>query len=276
VKLADIKKRTDANGRVHVYAIGDLHADARNFNEPRLRQLIAAIAADPFAVAFAVGDYLEGRIPGMRFFDPKNVRHDFLDHLGDYVNYGLDVVSDYLMPLVTAKVPLVVSQGNHDDYLDQVDFTAMLAQRLGPTVKYLGGEGLVRIRTGTERKNGGLYTTVVHASHGAGGGMRPGGKINRQQQTYEWLDGVDIVLSGHVHDSAVRIFPGIGVQSKGETIQIRERDRALYRAPAFVERAIENVESYAGRKGYGSNDRGLQFLKVVPHVSRIFRAECEF
>jgi hypothetical protein len=277
--LADIQRDTQGDGKFHLYALGDIHRDALNCNVERLGQFVKHVAADPLAVCVAVGDYLEGRIPGMKHFDPECIKPDFLPHLKDYVNYGLDILEAELKPIVQARVPLVLVQGNHDDYLDQVCLTAMLAQRLGKGATYVGGEAMIRVRTGTPRKaraTVGYYSTIVHAYHGSGGGGRPGSKINRQQQNFEWLDGVDIDVSGHVHDGATRVYPGIGVNAVGPRLQLTQRDRALFRAGTFVERANEGPTNYAGKKQYGSNDRGLQFLKIDPKDRRIYRTECEF
>lgn len=282
MKLADLS-RTGRNttGRFHLYGVGDLHADSATFNAERLQAFIAHIAADPLAVAVCVGDYLEGRTPGMRHYDPEAIRDDFRSHQHEYVNYGLDVVEGYLKPLVKAKVPTVLVRGNHDAYLDQVDFTAMLAQRLGPTVRYMGDEGFVRVKSGNPRTSGqgtksGLYSTILHVAHGAGGGMRPGGKVNRLQQTFEWVDGVDVVVAGHTHDGFARVFPGIGVhERKDGALGLAKRDRALLRAPAFVERGVEATMTYASRKQYPSNDRGLLYLAVCPKDHRIWRHEVE-
>jgi predicted phosphodiesterase len=272
--LAEIEKRTSTNGTVSLYAIGDTHADRKEFDRERFDKYVAHICADPLSVAVFVGDALDGRIPGRKHFDPDTVRVDFLENLKSYVNHGLDVCAAMFRPLIKAKVPLVLISGNHDEYLEEIGFTAALCQRLGAGVHYLGGEGFIRLRTGNPRKQGGMYSTRIYATHGTGGGKTPGPKVNAMQRTFEWVD-ADVVMAGHVHDGNIRIIPSYGVPTSG-ALELVTTPRVMYRAPSFVRRSIAGVVGYQGKKGYPSSDEGLQYVRLDPHNRRATRLECEF
>lgn len=269
--LVDVQRKTFASGAFRLYAIGDLHADRKQFDEERLKAYIKHIASDDAAVAIFVGDLLDGRIPGRKHFDADVMRGDFLANLKTYVNHGLDVLEDYFKPLVDAEVPTIFVSGNHDEYLEEIGLTAGLVQRLGGSARYLGGEGFVRIRSGNFRKGGGLYTTCVYATHGTGGGKKPGTKVNAMQDYFEWVD-ADAVVAGHVHDGGIRIIPAYGVQRTG-TIELVESPRVAYRAPSFQKRAVAGVVGYEGRKGYPSGDEGLLYVSFVPQHRKATRVE---
>lgn len=260
-------------GTFNLYAIGDMHADRLDFNEERFKGYIKHIASSESPLAVFVGDALEGRIPGRKYFDADMVRPDFLGNLKSYVNYGLEVLEDYFNPLIKAKVPLVIVSGNHDEYLEEIGLSAELVRRLGGTARYLGGEGFIRVRSGKDSDRGRLRTTRIYATHGSGGGKKPGSKVNTMQGYYEWID-ADVVLAGHVHDGDIRIIPSYGIPDKG-ALQLVKRPRVMYRAPAFVERAIRGRVGYQGKKGYPANDEGLMYVRINPQEQRATRAELE-
>jgi len=277
--LVDVEKITTGGGAVSVYAIGDTHLDLKNSDHDRLEQYVKHICKDPCAVAVFVGDLLDGRVPGRKHFDADAVRLDFLNNLKSYVNHGLEVAEHFFRPLVKAKVPLVCVSGNHDDYLEEIGLTSELVRRLGGTARYLGGEGFVRVRTGSKRKSGpgadgAWYTTAIYATHGYGGGRRPGAKVNQMQHLYEWVN-ADVVIAGHVHDGMVRIIPSYGVRDRG-ALELVKTPRVMYRAPGFVRRAISGVVTYAGRNMYPSCDDGLQWVRMDPKEHRAVRYECDF
>lgn len=269
--LLDVERKTVNTGLFNLYAIGDLHADRREFDEARCRGYIKHVAGDPQAIAVFVGDALDGRIPGRKFFDADTVRPDFLGNLKSYVNYGLEVIEDLFRPLIKAKVPLAIVSGNHDEYLEEIGLSAEIVRRLGGTARYLGGEGFIRVRSGDLKNR--PWTTVVYATHGTGGGKTAGPKVNAMQRYFEWVD-ADVVMAGHVHDGDIRIIPSYGVQ-RSDNLTLVKRPRVMYRAPSFVQRSIAGVVGYQGRKGYPSSDEGLMYIRVNPQHHNATRVELE-
>lgn len=94
---------------------------------------------------------------------------------------------------------LVVNDGNHERRVSKessVSTSEVLASRLG--VRY-GGEGcLLYLRVGTKPKNGKPLVYTLYATHGFGGGKKPGGKINNLQSLSTILL-ADIYIMSHVH-----------------------------------------------------------------------------
>jgi hypothetical protein len=277
VFLTEIERTTNFDGAFHLYLIGDLHSDSKMFAEGRLKQYVAKIAADPLAVAIFVGDGFEGHTPKHKHFDASAIRRDYLNNMDSYIKHSLEHNTRLLKPLTDAGVPLVVCEGNHDLMVDSVGYAAMLADRVG--AKFLGGEGLIRVRTMGRLRGkkgagttGGSWFTVIHACHGWGGGRKKGGAVNNLLDTAQWCD-ADIYVAGHVHSAYAGIQERIGVSRKGD-LRLRRRPVAFLRAPSFVRRAVPGVVGYAGRKGYGTSDDGLLWLEVVPAEGKIVRHEC--
>jgi predicted phosphodiesterase len=275
--LAEIERATTSAGAFHLYLIGDLHSDSKFFNEERLKRYVAKIAADPIGVAIFVGDGFEGHTPKHKHFDASSIRRDYLNNMESYIKHSLEHNQRLLSPLTKAGVPLVVCEGNHDLMVDSVGYAAMLADRCGAT--FLGGEGLIRVRTMSRHRGkngkgtkGGSWFTVIHATHGWGGGRKKGGAVNNLLDTAQWCD-ADIYVAGHVHSAYAGIQERIGVVRSGE-LRLRRRPVAFLRAPSFVRRALPGVVGYAGRKGYGTSDDGLLWLEVIPGEGKIVRHEC--
>jgi predicted phosphodiesterase len=262
--LVDVSRQiANTSGAFTLYTVGDLHSERREFNEARFKKYRSAILADKDrAVVICAGDFTEGRTPGMKHWDPMTIRPEFLTNMESFVKHSLAYNERLLKPLTDAGIPVVVVSGNHDDYLEYTGYAAMLADRIG--AHYLGGGGMVRIRSGDPKsRRGGLYTTLVHATHGSGGGGRPGGKINKLQQSVEAI-GADVYVAGHVHDGAIRVVHRTTASRTGELRMVKE-PVALYRAPSFVERSVPGVTGYAVKKEMGLVDEGLQYLEINPH-----------
>lgn len=98
---------------------------------------------------------------------------------------------------------LAVLPGNHENRIyrsDGVDITEMMCAQLGIPEKYTPTTALVFVRFGkVNRNNHGrpqLYT--IYATHGAGGGRKEGGKINRLADLACIVD-ADVYLHHHTH-----------------------------------------------------------------------------
>lgn len=271
----EVNRRTISSGKFNLYAIGDMHSDRLEFNEARFKQWRDLIIKDPHAVCLFVGDAMEGRTPGMKHFDANCVRREFLNNLDSYIKQSLDFNQRLLSPITKAGVPLVILEGNHDRFQEYSGYAAMLSDRVG--AQYLGGEGFVRVKTGPKQKRSGThcdYTTVIYASHGTGGGKKPGSKVNTMQAFAEWVD-ADVIVQGHVHDGDVRIIHRMGIPRSGG-LEIVKTPLVLYRAPSFVERSIQGVVNYAGRQGYPTSDEGLMGVTLDPQHRTARRFEADF
>lgn len=103
---------------------------------------------------------------------------------------------------------LCVLPGNHERRVmrsDGIDTTAIMCAQLGLQDRYSDTTALLFVRFGKQigKKSHGrpqLYT--IYATHGAGGGRKEGGKINRLADLSCIVD-ADIYVMGHTHMPAI-------------------------------------------------------------------------
>ena len=266
------------DGRWNFYPIGDPHLDAAATDRKRLEQYIAHIARDPHAFWICVGDLLDGTTPDHRWFEIQAVDRDVLLNMDKYVSYCLLELEGVFAPL--KNKPGVILQGNHDIRQGGTMWSGLaweLARRIG--AQYGGDECMVRVRVPNRPNRNTAYMWTIHAHHGVGGGLLPGGKLNRHVRDMSQLCDADIYVRGHVHDSMTRIQPIYTVNKRGKA-RLATRYRAFVTAPAFWPTRKEGLNNYASRKGYPPTDDGLIYLEChspsKDHDGRIFRKECPF
>lgn len=276
----DIDTEDRGAGAFRIYPIGDLHKDKASFKKDRLRRYIDMIAADPAAVWFGLGDYIDGTTPDHRFFAPGTINKRDMDHIGEYIMYQLDEVETLLAPL--RGKPGVMIWGNHDvrGPLRFSGFTKALADRLG--AHYGGGECLVRVtaREPGERGKKSSYNWVVYAQHGAGSGMYPGAKLNRMQNSVIIAPRADVYLGAHVHDSLPRKLKVYDITRKGQA-RLREVAISMLTAPSFNQGRVESVTDYDGAKKLPPTDDGIVYLDCEnpgrgSAEKQMTRMECPF
>lgn len=285
----DLLSEAESTGKWRLYPIGDLHWDERTCNRDRFRRYRDLIAGDPNGMWICVGDYISGTTPGHPFYDPattKALDPEVLVNMDKYVAWMLNELVAEMEPL--ADRPGIVLQGNHDTRrgITWSGLAWAIANRLGPNVQYGGDEALIRVRASTPQKARGRCCWIIHAAHGAGGGMLPGGKLWRHQRDVTSLTTAAIAVRGHVHDSFCRVLYLYDVTRKGDNPRLVKVPRAFLTAPGFMEPRLENVNNYAATKTLPATDQGLVFLEVhnprpfgdqnYSHQGRIYRRECPF
>lgn len=106
---------------------------------------------------------------------------------------------------------LCVLHGNHENRIyktDGIDITQLMCNQLGIAERYSPTTALLFVRLGKDSSHGGyknsprqqLYT--IYLTHGAGGGRKEGGKINRLADLANIVD-ADIYVTAHTHLPAI-------------------------------------------------------------------------
>ena len=99
---------------------------------------------------------------------------------------------------------IAVVGGNHENRIykqDGIDITYLMCQQLGIADRYSPTTALVFIRFGNDERHNRKMCYTLYMTHGAGGGRREGGKINRLADLASIVD-ADIYLMAHVHQPA--------------------------------------------------------------------------
>jgi hypothetical protein len=285
VEVFGIDIETDAGGRWRLYPIGDPHIDEAKCNRKRLGQYLRLIASDPHGIWVCVGDWISGTTPTHKFFEFGSFDPGIIMRGDDYIAACMLEVERTFEPLKDR--PGVCLQGNHDLRFGGTKWSGFgweIARRLGAT--YARDECLFKVGAnsrGTTSSKGRRYYWTVHAHHGAGGGYKPGGKVNRYQDTTAARIDADIHIRGHVHDSDARILP-IRTLTKRKPWKLLKRPKAWVTAPSFVEHISEGVHDYSSRSAFPVADEGIIYLEIANPTmgkdrdwsGRIIRKECEF
>lgn len=100
---------------------------------------------------------------------------------------------------------LCITHGNHENRIykqDGLDITHLMAAQLGIEERYSPTTALLFIRLGNDPKRTRRICYTAYVTHGAGGGRREGGKINRLADLAGIVD-ADIYIHAHTHFPAV-------------------------------------------------------------------------
>lgn len=262
MNIAELDVNADSKRFFTIYPVGDMHAEKFHFDEKRFRNYTNLIAEDPNAIWVFVGDAIEGRTPGSRYYDPDVVRPEFKN--SDYYFQIQSFLGDLFEPL--RGRPGVVLQGNHDEYQEWSGFSKWLAVTAG--AKYLGGEGLFRLNVSMPNKTRSL---VGYARHIIGGGKRPGSKVNNAEDLALVAD-ADFYVAGHIHDGFARVSGRYTLPRRGD-LKLVHKPSAKIIAPSFLHDRLENVNDYAAKKGLAPTDQGIIAIDVDCENNRFYRRE---
>lgn len=106
----------------------------------------------------------------------------------------LDYVFSHLRPFAKEGRIVGMTNGNHEDSITKetgIEITGIMAKELG--VPYLKNGGFIAMKIGDE-----LYKFYI--THGSSGATLPYTKIKAALNIGSFVDGVDAIIYGHVHD----------------------------------------------------------------------------
>lgn len=137
---------------------------------------------------------------------------------------------------------LCVLHGNHENRVyksDGVDMTQVMCNQLGIGERYSATTALLFVRLGRDNKegHGRQQTYTIYVTHGAGGGRKEGGKINRLADLATITD-ADIYVCGHTHLPALFKTGYFRTNISNSSV-------------AFVEKLFVNTASALDYGGYG-------------------------
>lgn len=183
---------------VTIYPISDVHLGAMEHAEEAWQAFLKKIESEDAYVILA-GDLLNNAVRSAKFANPFEETLRPREAKIRMVNY-LEPIKD--------KILCVVS-GNHERRTyrdDDQDLTYDICAKLNIEHLYRENIAYMAIQCGrrkihkTDRVNC-TYTFAV--THGSGGGIYTGASVNRDERFGNVIDGLDCLVTGHVHKGFV-------------------------------------------------------------------------
>lgn len=161
---------------------------------------------------------------------------------------------------------LCITPGNHENRVyksDGLDMTALMAAQLGLSDKYTETTALLFIRFGqlTKHSHGRKACYTAYVTHGAGGGRKEGGKINRLADLAQIVD-ADIYIMSHTHLPAVLKTAYYRVDMSNSTVT--KTDKLFVNTSAFLD-----YGGYGDRQGYKPGSTDTPTIYLDGHTKRM-------
>jgi len=176
-----IQKEIEIKGITRIVVISDLHIGLKGYRDDIFDDMIKELKK-PNTLWIGLGDFIEGREPSHKFYDASEVNMT----VGE--QYGL--FFEKIRPYV--KTCIGLHPGNHEDSLVMKTTINPLLQFCNEhKITYLGAVARTSFVSGDKKIS-------MMTAHGAGGGVKVGGALNRIID-YAKTFNSDIVCVGHFH-----------------------------------------------------------------------------
>lgn len=119
---------------------------------------------------------------------------------------------------------LCVTSGNHEKRKDNKaaddDFMYDVCMKLDIEDKYRPNMCFLKVQLG-ERNEAYRQTYMIGVTHGSGGGVLTGSSINKNERFGYTIEGLDMLITGHSHKSAVTKPAKIMFDSKNDKVTMK-------------------------------------------------------
>lgn len=220
-------------GRIDIAPLFDVHLGNHGHRAEKFLSYIRWIAETPNLYAICGGDLMENALDdgrGMCYDQEENPTNQ------------MDMMTQMLAPI--AHKILCMIPGNHEwrtYHKSGIDPMRVIAERLN--IPYFDGPVYLTIVVGDQRFK-------LYVQHGTGNSQTKGGKMNSAGRPRRWLDFVNFILSGHVHDPVVN-SESIIMEDPGNC-RLVYRQQWTVIAPSF----LRWEGTYAYRAGYAPPGSG--------------------
>lgn len=180
-----IQKNIKLNKNTRIVIVSDLHIGLNGFREDIFDDILNELKK-PNTLWIGLGDFIEAREPGHKFFDASEVTMT----VGEQYEYFFNKIRPFV------RTCIGMHPGNHEESLIQRTTINPILQFCNDNkITYLGSVA----RTIFEGENNKTISMVT--AHGAGGGTQIGGPINKMVAYAKVFNG-NIVVMGHFHKLA--------------------------------------------------------------------------
>ena len=204
-------------GDIDIYPIADVHLGAIEHDETKWQDFLRRVEREN-AYLILAGDLLNNSTRGARFANPF-----------DEVLRPREAkrrMTEYLKPLADNGRLLAITSGNHDARSlrdSDCDLTYDICSKLDVEHLYRENIAFMKVSLGKRnRSSGALASYVFCVTHGKSGGVYTGAAVNSSERFGgSVLEGVDCVVTGHVHKGFVSHPSKIVVDSTNNCVSMR-------------------------------------------------------
>jgi len=198
-------KLPDTQPYVNIYPIGDLHIGSPNFNKKSFKRWKKMVESDPFGKIVMVGDMIDNGLKSSHTnsydatLSPRQQKEFLLDEFS---------------PLTEKIIGAV--QGNHEHrstiMTDSYPLYEVL-EKLGVGNVYRKNMCFIKVNVGARTKQRQCSYNLVLA-HG-------GSKTKTQKFSYT-IDGMDVLITGHIHSPDSSIPSKIVIDPNNEVVRLKD------------------------------------------------------
>lgn len=206
--------RHSFDDEIDIYPVADVHLGAVEHSEPEWQAFLRRVENEN-AYLILAGDLLNNSTRGTRFANP-------FDELLRPREAKRRMV-EYLEP-IKDRILCVVS-GNHEQRTvrdsDQ-DLTYDICAKLNVEHLYRENMAFMAISVGKRtnlEKPQSTYTFAV--THGSGGGIYTGAAVNRNERFGNIIDGLDCLVSAHVHKGTISKPAKIVIDGRNNCVSMK-------------------------------------------------------
>lgn len=199
---------------IDIYPISDVHLGAVEHAEPEWQNFLKRVENDNAYVILA-GDLLNNSTRGTKFANPFDEVLRPREAKRRMVEY-LEPIKDRILCIVS---------GNHEQRTirdsDQ-DMTYDICAKLN--VEHLYRENIAFMLVSCGRRNTenkALSTFSFCVTHGTGGGIYTGAAVNRSERFGNVVEGVDCIVTGHVHKGFVSKPAKIVLDARNSVVSMK-------------------------------------------------------
>lgn len=203
---------SDTFDTLEIYPLMDLHIGDEKTDEVLFHKFIAHILAEPNRFVTLQGDLMNNAIKT----SVSNVYNETMNphEQKKWLINELRPIRDRILCIVP---------GNHENRnTKDVDNRPMedLAMVLGLDDLYAQNGAFIKVSFG-KGDNGKRRTYVLACIHGYGGGTKPGAAANRIEDFLYTMEGVDVIIMGHVHKKLAGAPSKLVVDPRNNTISTK-------------------------------------------------------
>jgi hypothetical protein len=260
-----ITRRTSYESRSDVfrlYVIADTHLGNLHADEATLRETAREIADDPRHYWIHLGDVAEFINLRDPRFDPRELVGWLCggEALADIGRAETRRFLDIMSPIRDRCLGLC--EGNHEAAIlrhSETDVYSTLIEGLAADDEHrLDHRGFISWRF--SRMGGGGWTCNLYATHGSGGGRSGGAAGNRLAMLASQVDGVDLVLMGHMHRPEYQPF---------SKMRPGKRSHEAATVHAISAPALCGDMAYADSKDMSAVPTGIVVVTIDPNEHRV-------